>query len=119
MIGIHRAAGQSDMKRSGYLHRGLPVQRKGKRKRTGNRAIGRGYFFKIQEELQKCVFRVGMRDRIQLHKQDLAEVEAQRREKSEKEKIAKKLSLKNSQKMLIEAIYLFNQYNSKEPTLAE
>ena len=78
MIGIHRAAGQSDMKRSGYMQRGLHVQRKGKRKRSGNRTIGKGYFFEIMKELQKCVFRVAMRDRIQLHHQDLAEVEAQR-----------------------------------------
>ena len=80
------------------------MQRKGKRKRSGNRAIGKGYFFEIMKELQKCVFRVAMRDRIQLHHQDLAEVEAQRREKREKEKIAKKLSLKKSRKLLIEAI---------------
>ena len=65
------------------------------------------------KELQKCVFRVGMRDRTQLHQQDLKEVEAQRKEKREKENIAKKASLKKSQALLIEAIYLFNQYNSK------
>ena len=44
MVGIHRAAGQSDMKRSGYLRRGLPVQRKRKRESTGSRADGKGFF---------------------------------------------------------------------------
>ena len=86
----------------------MPQQRQCKQKgtETERKQIGKGVFFEIPKELQRCVFRVGMCDRGKLHQQDLEEVEIQRKEKREKEKIAKKLSLKKTQKLLVSAIYL-------------
>ena len=120
MIGVHRASGCADMDSSGYIHRDVPVQRKRKRKNTNamqrkgrqKRSAGKGWFFQFSKELQRCIFLSGRRHRVALHLQDLGEIKMQQRERRKKDKIAAAHSLKQSQHLLIHAIYRFNQYYS-------
>ena len=119
MIGIHRAASTADTSKNGFMDRGMPVQRRRKRKHDDgpiSRRIksrtndGKGMFFLIEKELQHCTFISGMRGRNLVHIQDLAAVKEQRFEKRAKEKIAAAKGIDKAKTLLIHAIYRYGHH---------
>ena len=94
ILGVHRAAGESVGKPSGYFNRFIPKKKKG-----GERpAKTKGLFHRESPLVRKVMIRVGMRDRAQVHRQDLREVDEQRKEKRQKERIAKEKGLRKSKR---------------------
>jgi len=55
-------------------------------------------FHRQKKEIRRALIRVGMRDGIAVHQQNLREVAAQQKEKRKKEKIAKAKGLRECQK---------------------
>ena len=92
ILGVHRAAGEIVGKSSGYFNRFIPKKKKGGERQAKMKSL----FHRKSPPVRKVMIRVGMRDRAQVHRKDLREVDEQRKEKRQKEHMAKEKCLHKS-----------------------
>ena len=72
----------------------------------------RGLFHNILPEWQLILFKLGLEKRQEIHIQDLAELDVQRKEGRKKKKIAADIGIKRSQGKLIHSTNRHQQYKS-------